>query len=88
MPTNPRGYMSQYAKKHPEKWNNKKEIRKRVERNRARALFAKKMGVSPKALNGDVDHAKPLRSGGKTTINNLRLLSPRQNRGWRKMKNK
>lgn len=76
--------MAEYARKHPEKWNNPTEIKKRTERNAARADFAKKMGVSPKALNGDVDHKKPLRSGGKSELSNLRLISEHKNRGWRR----
>lgn len=84
MSTNPPGYQNHYAKLHPEKWNNPKEIHKRVERNKARAQFAEKLGVSPKALKGDVDHKKPLRNGGKTVLSNLRLISPAKNRGWRK----
>lgn len=86
MPTNKKGYMNAYAKAHPEKWNNPTEVHKRTERNKARAEFAKKMGVSPKQLNGDVDHIKPLRNGGPTTTSNLRLVSEKKNRGWRRGK--
>ena len=84
MSTNPKGYMNSYAKKHPEKWNNPKEIHKRVERNKARAIVAKAKGVSPKQIKGDVDHIKPSRSGGTTTAKNLRVRSVKANRGWRK----
>ena len=85
MPTNTSPhYMRNYARKHPEKWSNPKEIHKRSERNAARAEFAKKMGVSPKGLNGDVDHKKPLSHGGKSDLSNLRLVSAHKNRRWRK----
>ena len=83
MPTNKKGYMAAYARANPSKWNNPKEIAKRSERNSARAAFAKKVGVSPKALAGDVDHKRPLRSGGSSALSNLRLTSVKKNRGWR-----
>jgi len=76
--------MNKYAKKHPEKWGSPKEIAKRSERNSARAAFAKKLGVSPKSLNGDVDHKVPLRHGGSSGLKNLRLQSETKNRGWRR----
>jgi 5-methylcytosine-specific restriction endonuclease McrA len=85
MPTNTTPhYMNNYYKKHKDKWLNPEETHKRVERNKARAAFAKKLGVSPKQLNGDVDHKKPLRDGGKSTLSNLRLTTEKKNRGWRK----
>ena len=76
--------MAAYARANPEKWNNPKEIHKRTERNAARAEFAKKLGVLPTSLKGDVDHKKPLRSGGKSELSNLRLISEHKNRGWRR----
>lgn len=76
--------MRDYARANPSKWNNPTEIHKRTERNKARHDFAEKMGVSPKSLNGDVDHKKPLRSGGKTVLSNLRLVSEKVNRGWKR----
>jgi hypothetical protein len=85
MPTNkPKSYMNEYYKKNKEKWLNPTETHKRVERNKARHDFAEKVGVSPKNLNGDVDHKKPLRNGGSSDLGNLRLTSAHKNRGWRK----
>jgi hypothetical protein len=43
--------------------------------------------VGKAALKGkDVDHKKPLRSGGTTTRSNIKVVSPEANRGWRKGK--
>lgn len=78
MPTNPPHYMNKYYKKHKKKWNNPTEIHKRVERNKARRMMKKKLGRNPK---GDVDHIKSLKSGGSTTMSNLRVLSKKKNRG-------
>lgn len=49
-------------------------------RVQARRLLTKKMGIA--ALKGkDVDHRVSIKSGGKNTPGNLRLRSPRANRG-------
>ena len=55
-------------------------IKKRAARVKARRLMEKKYGKS--AIKGkDVDHKKALKDGGETTLSNLRLLSPKKNRG-------
>lgn len=69
-----------YEKKHPER------NKARVERNKARAAVAKKKGVKPNQMNGDVDHRKPLSKGGKTTLSNLFLTNPSTNRSFARNK--
>jgi hypothetical protein len=57
------------------------QIAKRSQRNSARAAVEKKVGAA--ALKGkDVDHAKPIRSGGSNDPKNLRIQSVKKNRGW------
>ncbi len=49
-----------------------------LERQKARRLYDKN-GVD---RNGkDIDHIKPIRKGGKTTVGNLRLRSRSKNKG-------
>lgn len=66
---------------------NKKTVKDRVERNKARRLvkrrLEKRYGKRKAAsiLKGkDVDHIRPIRSGGKTTKKNIRLISRSKNR--------
>jgi 5-methylcytosine-specific restriction endonuclease McrA len=42
-----------------------------------------KAGKVAKGDGMDVDHKKPLRSGGSNALANLRVTSVKQNRGWR-----
>ena len=53
--------------------------KKRAQRNKARRMLEAK-GVVKKGDGKDVDHVKPIRSGGTTTINNLRMRSRGSNR--------
>lgn len=57
------------------------EVKKRVLRNQARAkmVAAGKVGSTQ-----DVDHVKPLRTGGGNALGNLRAQAPAKNRAWRK----
>jgi hypothetical protein len=61
------------------------EIKKRVERNKARAMMIKagKVKVGDKL---DVDHKKPLSQGGTTTPNNLVAISMAANRSFSRNK--
>ena len=78
MPTNKKGYMASYYRKHSDKWNNPTEIKKRTKRNAARAKMEKKVGKA--ALRGkDVDHRRGV-SGGNG-YGNLRVRSIKSNRG-------
>lgn len=79
MPTNRKGYMKSYYHKNKGKWLNPEERRKKGLRTKARRAMVKKYGKS-KLRGKDVDHKKPLRSGGTSSIKNLRLLSPKKNR--------
>lgn len=58
------------------------QVKAREERNLARAMMTRAGKVS-KGDGKDVDHKRPIRSGGKTTKNNLRVISASKNRGWR-----
>jgi hypothetical protein len=40
-------------------------------------------GAVSKGDGKDVDHKKPIRSGGTTTRGNLRAIPASKNRGWR-----
>lgn len=87
MPTNKPGYMGEYYRKNKDKFNNPKEKKKRATRNRARTAMRNKLGAA--AIRGkDVDHKKPLRSGGSNGTKNLRLQSPAKNRANNKKKGK
>lgn len=67
---------------------NKRTVKDRVARNKARAMvkkkLAKKYGKKKAAsmMNGkDVDHRKAIKQGGKSVLSNLRLQSKSKNRG-------
>ena len=56
-------------------------IKKRTQRNSARAIVRKDLGEA--AIAGkDVDHKRPVRSGGSNARGNLRVRSQHTNRGW------
>lgn len=56
--------------------------KKRAMRNAARRELMRE-GVVRKGDGKDVDHKKPLRSGGSNARGNLRVVSKETNRGWR-----
>lgn len=56
-------------------------IKKRAERNKARAMLMKE-GKVHKGDGKDVDHKTPLSKGGKTTRSNLRVKSASANRSF------
>ena len=58
-------------------------VKKRGMRNTARAKLAK-AGLVSKGDGKDVDHIKPVRSGGGNARSNLRVLPREKNRGWNK----
>lgn len=58
-------------------------IKKRVLRNKARR-HAIKAGLVEKGDDRDVDHIRPLSSGGSGDDSNTRVISRHRNRGWRK----
>ena len=71
-----RNYRKEYDKYH----GKPEQIKNRAERVKARRMMEKTGAVS-KGDGKDVHHVKPLRSGGKSTPNNLRVRSVKANRG-------
>lgn len=60
-------------------------VKKRSLRNQARSIVEKDLGK--KAIRGkDIDHIKPVRSGGGNSRGNLRVENKSSNRGWRNNK--
>jgi hypothetical protein len=68
-----------YRKEYDNYQGQPEQIKKRAERVKARRLMEKE-GKAHKGDGKDVDHVNPLRSGGSTTINNLRMRSKKTNR--------
>lgn len=57
------------------------QIKKRSQRNAARALVEKKVGTA--AIAGkDVGHSNPIRAGGSNAPSNLKIQTVAANRGW------
>jgi hypothetical protein len=71
-------YMAKYE-------NTPEEIKKREERNLARA-HAMKAGKVKKGDGLEVDHKKRLAKGGKNVESNERVVPASENRAWRKGK--
>lgn len=69
-----------YRKEYDEYHGKPEQIKNRAERVKARRMMEKTGAVS-KGDGKDVHHVKPLRSGGKSTPNNLRVRSVKANRG-------
>lgn len=68
------------------KYNSKPEqIKKRAERNKARAAMVK-AGKVHKGDGKDVDHKKPLAKGGSNSTSNLRVRSKSANRSFARTK--
>lgn len=57
--------------------------KKRAMRNAARRELMKE-GVVHKGDGKDVDHKKMLKNGGSNARSNLRVVSEKKNRGWRR----
>jgi hypothetical protein len=68
-----------YAKEYANYQGTPEQIKKTGERVKARRMMVK-AGKAAKGDGKDVDHIKPIRSGGTTTINNLRMRSRSSNR--------
>lgn len=71
-----RNYKAEYDNYH----GKPEQIKNRAERVKARRMM-EKTGAVTKGDGKDVDHKKPLRSGGTTTKSNLRVRSKSANRG-------
>jgi hypothetical protein len=63
--------------------NQPAQVKKRVERNRARAAMEKKLGHKLPS-NMEVDHKKPLGAGGSNAAGNTRVIPESRNTAWRK----
>jgi 5-methylcytosine-specific restriction endonuclease McrA len=74
----PRDYQHEYLTYHA-KAGQKKD---RAQRNSARTEMAK-AGKVAKGDGKEVDHKKPIRSGGSNAPSNLRVSTQQANRGWR-----
>lgn len=71
-----------YRRHYREYQSRPEQIKKRALRNKARRAMVKRLGKA--ALAGkDIDHRRPLRSGGSNGLRNLRAISIRRNRGWK-----
>ncbi len=62
-------------------------MKDRAQRNAARSEVAKKNGVKPTALKGDVGHKKAVSRGGKNSLSNLFVQSPSANRSFSRNSN-
>ena len=58
-------------------------IASRVKQNRARAM-AVKAGKASKGDGKNVHHVRLLDKGGETNLSNLKVISEKKNKGWRR----
>lgn len=65
-------------------YNAKPENVKKRELNNQARLAALKSGTATKGDKTNVDHKKMLDQGGGNTPGNLRVISEKENKGWRK----
>lgn len=72
-------YKRDYKKEYKNYHGKKKQRKERAARGAARDLMIKK-GRAKKGDGKDIDHKKPLRSGGSKGINNLRVRDKSENR--------
>lgn len=74
-----RDYKKEKAWEHKQKPSRLKD---RAARNKARAMVAKKEGVKPTSLKGDVGHKKAISKGGKSVLANLFVQNAGENRSF------
>lgn len=84
MPSSP-GYKRNYRKEYDNYHGTKEQIKKRTQRNSARATLEKEGRVS-KGDGKDVDHKKPLAKGGTNSKSNLRVKTASSNRSFARTK--
>jgi 5-methylcytosine-specific restriction endonuclease McrA len=77
--TEKRDYKKEYARYQ----GTPEQIHKRSLRNQARREMEKR-GLVHKGDGKDVDHKHPIDRGGDNRVENLRVLSRRANRGYRR----
>jgi hypothetical protein len=75
-----RDYQKEKAWDHKHKGG--KRIKDRAQRNAARSQVAKKNGVKPTSLKGDVGHKKAVSKGGSNSLSNLFVQNPGANRSF------
>ena len=71
------------------KWEHTKKknrVKDRAQRNAARSTVAKKNGVKPTSLKGDVGHKKAVSKGGKNGLANLFVQDAGANRSFSRNK--
>lgn len=78
-----RSYKKELNWEHTKKKN---RVKDRAQRNAARSAVAKKNGVKPTALSGDVGHKKAVSKGGKNGLANLFIQNPSENRSFSRNK--
>jgi hypothetical protein len=71
-----RDYKKEYAEFHGQP----EQVARRAQRVKARRMM-EKTGAAHKGDGKDVDHIKPLKSGGTSVKSNLRMRSVKANRG-------
>lgn len=71
-------------KKQDRGYNATPEMKKKRAMNNAARATLEKEGKVHKGDGLDVDHKKPLRSGGGNARSNLRVRTQHENRGWRR----
>lgn len=71
-----------YGKEYREYHGTTEQKKNRAKRNAARRELTRE-GKVHKGDGQDVDHKKPIRSGGGNSKSNLRVVSKSRNRGWR-----
>ncbi len=64
-------------------YNATPEMKRKREMNNNARLQLMKEGKVHKGDGKDVDHKRPLRSGGSNSRGNLRAIPASRNRGWR-----
>ena len=78
-----RDYKKELNWEHTKKKN---RVKDRAMRNSARSTVAKKNGVAPTALKGDVGHKKAVSKGGANGLANLFVQSAASNRSFARNK--
>lgn len=76
-----RNYQAELEWEHKHKKN---RVKDRAQRNAARAAVAKKKGIKPTAISGDVGHKKAVSKGGQNGLANLFVQNPGENRSFRR----
>lgn len=71
-----------YAKEYKDYHAKPEQKKNRAQRNAARDEM-ERAGRVAKGDGMDVDHKKPIRAGGGNGKANLRVVTPKVNRGWR-----